>query len=86
MIEQIIQTAEDEVLFALGKELGNLYFHLPKFHPRIIGFLTELCQQEETVIRDQAVASLEHIARNMNSAQLEDHLVPIINKFLEIDT
>ena len=82
MIEQIIKTAEDEVLFALGKELATLYFLLPKFQARVINFLTDLCLQEETVIREQAVASLEQIAQKMSPSELEQQLVPIINKVL----
>lgn len=74
------------MLFALAKELSSLYFLLPKFQSKVITFLTELCLKEETVIRDQAVSSLEIICAKMSPAEIQDQMVPIVYKFLDMET
>lgn len=68
------------MLFALAQELASLYFLLPKFQSKLIVFLTDLCCCEETVIRDQAVKSLDLISQKMSPAEIQDQLVPIVNK------
>ena len=66
LIEKIIEREDDEVLFALAKELSVLSNILPKFKKRIIDYLATLCQVEETVIREQSVESLEVIIKKLN--------------------
>jgi hypothetical protein len=65
MIEKIMEKQDDEVLFALAKELGLIYNYLPNFQVKIFDFLCSLCEKDETVIRDQAVQSILQISKNM---------------------
>ena len=81
-LEGIIKSSDDEVLFAFARELATLFFLLPKFQATLIDFLSRLCQMEETVIREQAVNSLEVISAKMNPAEIQEHIVPLVYKVL----
>lgn len=49
---------EDEVLFALAEELGNLSTYIAGSPNILVTYLETLAAMEETVVRNQAVKSL----------------------------
>lgn len=77
----------DEVLLTLAQQLesfvafvgGLEHVHL------VLNLLTKLCVTDETVVRDRAVQSLVHIASTLEAADLEKHLLPLIEKLAHDD-
>ena len=65
ILDSIIKKEEDEVLFSLAKELGLIFNLLPNFQTQVFGLLEQLSSIEETVVRDQAVASINLISNKM---------------------
>lgn len=70
MLYKIIKDEDDEVHFALAKELAQIFFLVPSQQVEIIKMLGSLCEMEETVIRDQAVNSLEQILPRMKDNEI----------------
>lgn len=80
--EEVTQEDEDEVLSVLAEELG-------KFVPYIGGIdhvhllippLEVLTSVEENIVRDKAVASLNHLCDEMSTKQAEELLIPLIKR------
>lgn len=44
--------------------------------------LSTLCEMEETVIREQAVKTLELITTRIKDNDIQDHIVPLAYKFI----
>jgi serine/threonine-protein phosphatase 2A regulatory subunit A len=73
---------EDEVLLALGEELGGLVDLVGgKEHAHVLlGPLESLAGVEETVVRDRAVDSLNKVAAVIPDANFEASLVPLVKR------
>eukprot|EP00299_Pterocystis_sp_00344_P002400 c12712_g1_i1.p1 GENE.c12712_g1_i1~~c12712_g1_i1.p1 ORF type:complete len:585 (+),score=124.17 c12712_g1_i1:58-1812(+) len=73
---------EDEVLVALGEELGNLVKLIggPQYATCLLLPLETLAQMEETVVRDQAVTSLKPIAEVLGPDDFSAHFIPMVKR------
>lgn len=50
----------------------------PTHAPSLVPLLEALAKEEETVVRDAAVASLSKVGKTFSRAQAMEHLVPCI--------
>lgn len=73
---------EDEVLVALAEELGSFVQFVggPQFAACLLAPLETLAQMEETVVRDQAVASLKPIGTVLSSEDISNSFIPLIQR------
>lgn len=71
---------EDELMAALAEELAGLAPMVggPSHAHALVPLLEELARQDETVVRDAAVASLTTLAKDFSSEQIQTHLVPAV--------
>ena len=69
---------EDEVLFALAEELGDLCSFLSGSPGLLIAPLENLATMEEAVVRDQAVRSLAKIAEKLPDSDIASVLAPVV--------
>ncbi|OMJ25757.1 Protein phosphatase PP2A regulatory subunit A [Smittium culicis] len=71
---------DDEVLLALAEELGNLVPCVggDEYAYSILRPLENLSCSEESLIRDEAVKSINKISLSMDQEQIETYLVPCI--------
>lgn len=70
---------EDEVLTALGEELGNFidYVGGPEYGHVLLRPLENLAAIEEPLVRDKAVESLNKICAELSTQQVEDQFIPL---------
>ncbi|KAK5098654.1 protein phosphatase 2A structural subunit [Exophiala xenobiotica] len=70
---------EDEVLTALGEELGNFveYVGGPEHAHVLLRPLENLAAIEEPLVRDKAVESLNKICAELSNQQVEEHFIPL---------
>ncbi|KAG4300900.1 hypothetical protein PCANB_002893 [Pneumocystis canis] len=73
---------DDEVLSALAEELGNFvqYIGGPQYAHILLSPLESLSAVEEPYVRDKAVDSLNKIAEIFTTEQIEEHMIPLINR------
>eukprot|EP00301_Raphidiophrys_heterophryoidea_P000782 c10389_g1_i1.p1 GENE.c10389_g1_i1~~c10389_g1_i1.p1 ORF type:complete len:603 (-),score=174.90 c10389_g1_i1:429-2189(-) len=78
---------EDEVLVSLAEELGGFVRFVggPPYAPCLLPPLEIISQQEETLVRDQAVASLVNICEDMSAGDVLQHMVPMITRLSSAD-
>ncbi|KAJ5713741.1 uncharacterized protein N7483_010922 [Penicillium malachiteum] len=71
---------EDEVLTALGEELGNFteYVGGPEHAHVIIAPLENLAAIEEPLVREKAVESLNKVCEQLNESQVEERFIPLV--------
>jgi serine/threonine-protein phosphatase 2A regulatory subunit A len=48
----LLKKEDDEVLFALAEELGQIFPLIPSYQTTILGYLETLASMEETVVRN----------------------------------
>ena len=75
----LIKNEDDEVLFAIAEELGNI-FTLINDKTVFLGLLESLARQDETVVRDQAARSLTVICENLSDAEIQNVFAPLVIK------
>ena len=73
-------TEQDEVLFALSQELGNLEQHSPGCAKDILPLLEHLAGVDETVVREQAVNSIISVSKALSESEVENLLAPSLLK------
>jgi len=78
---------EDEVLTALGDELGNFveYVGGPEYGHVLVPPLENLATIEEPLVRDKAVESLNKICEQLAPQQIEDHFMGLIERLAKAD-
>jgi hypothetical protein len=59
----LIDSEDDEVLFAIAEELGSCYELLPKDLTIFLPLLEKLAKSDETVVREQSQRSLITISK-----------------------
>ena len=69
---------ENEVLFALAEELGDLCSFLSGSPSLLISLLENLATMEEAVVRDQAAESLAKIAEKLPDSDIASVLEPVV--------
>jgi serine/threonine-protein phosphatase 2A regulatory subunit A len=71
---------EDELMVALAEEVGKLVQHVggPSHAHCLVPLLEDLARQDETVVREAAVKSLQIVGKDFNDEQAMTHLVPCI--------
>jgi len=78
-----LMNEEDEVLFALAQELGKLSAFAPG--STFVPMLESLASLEETVVREQAVASLSKVADLLPDSEVISVLIPVVLKLAQAD-
>ncbi|KAI6779558.1 Protein phosphatase PP2A regulatory subunit A-like protein [Emericellopsis cladophorae] len=78
---------EDEVLVALSEELGNFMEYLggSEWGHVLLSPLENLAAIEEPVVRDKAVESLNKIAADLSSQQIEEYFIPMTLRLAKAD-
>lgn len=71
-LDEIIKSdTDDEVLFAIAEEIGKVY-SLVHDKTVFLDLLFELAKQTETVVREQATASLNTIVERLSDAEIQN--------------
>lgn len=69
-LETLIKHEDDEVHFALAEELGNVNIFKSQNDKTIfLPLLESLCKSDETVVREQACASIINISKHLSEAE-----------------
>ncbi|KXT17863.1 hypothetical protein AC579_5886 [Pseudocercospora musae] len=78
---------EDEVLTALGDELGNFveYVGGPEYGHVLLSPLENLATIEEPLVRDKAVESLNKICEQLSQLQVEQYFIPLTIRLSKAD-
>ncbi|KAL1961330.1 hypothetical protein VTO42DRAFT_58 [Malbranchea cinnamomea] len=78
---------EDEVLTALGEELGNFveYVGGPEYGHVLLSPLENLAGIEEPLVREKAVESLNKICEELSPQQIEEHFIPLTIRLAKAD-
>ncbi|KAK4634301.1 Phosphatase PP2A regulatory subunit A [Fulvia fulva] len=78
---------EDEVLTALGDELGNFveYVGGPEHGHVLLSPLENLATIEEPLVRDKAVESLNKICDQLSQQQVEQYFIPLTIRLSKAD-
>lgn len=71
---------DDEVLVVLAEEIGKLvpYVGGPAHAHCLISLLEELAKTEETVVRDEAVKSMNKIGEDLSEQQMSETFIPAL--------
>jgi serine/threonine-protein phosphatase 2A regulatory subunit A len=77
-LESLIKKEDDEVLFAIADELGNISNLLFGGYTILIPALETLASVEETVVRDAAVKSFQTLSALMSDSDLQNAYIPMI--------
>jgi len=77
-LEGLIKKEDDEVLFAIAEELGNVSSMLHGGYTIILPALETLASVEETVVRDAAVKSLQTVSGLMNDSEVQNNFIPLV--------
>ncbi len=87
----MIETEEDEVLFAIAEEIGKVWDLLGD-PLRILPLLEKLCAVEETVVRNevspftsQSAKSINKIAKTLSDAEIQNELAPLTIRLASAD-
>lgn len=81
-LTDLIKTEDDEVLFAIAEELGDV-FTLITDKTVFLNLLENLCRQDETVVREQAAKSLITICHNLTDAEIQNVFSPLVIKLAQ---
>lgn len=76
-LESLIKTEDDEVLFAIAEELGNVW-ELNPDKTLFLSLLETLCKQDETVVREQATRSMGIISAALSDAEMQSVFAPAV--------
>lgn len=78
---------EDEVLTALGDELGNFveYVGGPEYAHTLLSPLENLAAIEEPIVREKAVESLNKICQVLSQQQVEEYFIPLVKRLSKTD-
>lgn len=66
------------MLFALAKELKNIYSLMGNQKMAVMPLLESLASYEETVVRDEAVKSISALASQMSDKEVSDTIYPLV--------
>eukprot|EP01017_Pseudomicrothorax_dubius_P032861 TRINITY_DN4345_c0_g2_i2.p1 TRINITY_DN4345_c0_g2~~TRINITY_DN4345_c0_g2_i2.p1 ORF type:complete len:502 (+),score=145.33 TRINITY_DN4345_c0_g2_i2:123-1628(+) len=78
LVDTLIKKEDDEVLFAIAEELGNIAPLLGNGAAALLPFLENLASVEETVIRNAALRSLETTLPLLSDAEVVNTFAPLI--------
>jgi serine/threonine-protein phosphatase 2A regulatory subunit A len=81
-LEELIKSEDDEVLFAIAEELGQV-FNLLQDKSVFLKLLEQLAVKDETVVRDQASKSLSEIAKALTDAEVQNTFAPLVIKLAQ---
>ena len=74
---ELIEEEDDEVLFAIAEELGNIFSQISD-KTAFIDPLETLCKQDETVVREAASKSLVKICETLNDSEIQTIFAPLV--------
>ena len=81
-IDELIKIEDDEVLFAIAEELGNV-FYLIEDRTVFLPSLETLAKADETVVREQAARSLTKISEVLSDAEIQNVFAPLVIKLAQ---
>ena len=73
----MIAEQDDEVLFAVAEELGNVWELAPD-KTIFLPLLESLAQKDETVVREQATKSLTTICNALSDEEIQNVFCPLV--------
>jgi len=79
LVQEAPRCNEDEFLFSAAKQCALLADEIPGQNDLLLPLLERLASEDETVIREQAIASLCAIG-GKNPAIVTEHLVPMLHR------
>jgi serine/threonine-protein phosphatase 2A regulatory subunit A len=71
---------DEEVLFALAEALGDIYEFVQNSPGALLSLLEVLAGLDETVVRDQAVKTLNEISKTLSDFDITNLFIPILTK------
>lgn len=81
-IEELINSEDDEVLFAVAEELGQVFKLIPD-KTTFLSLLEQLAKHDETVVREQAAQSLITISSSLSDAEIQNCFAPLVIKLAQ---
>jgi len=81
----LIQTEEDEILFAMAEEFGKV-FSLFEDDLALFPILVELASFSETVVREQTAKTFNIIQASLQDHQMQSAYVPIVLRLAKGET
>ena len=80
-ITELINSEDDEVLFAIAEELGKVFQLIPD-KTVFLPLLESLAKMDETVVREQAAKSLTTISKSLSEAEIQNVFAPLVIKLV----
>lgn len=81
-LHELIGFEDDEVLFAIAEEIGGVFTLIPD-KTVFLPLLETLGTHSETVVREQAAASLNQIQERLSDHEIQNEYVPIVIKLAQ---
>lgn len=75
----LVKKEDDEVLFALAKELRNLFPIMGGGKTTLFPLLETLASYEETIVREEAVRTISSIASSFSDKEVSDIIYPMVS-------
>ncbi|CAD8111812.1 unnamed protein product [Paramecium sonneborni] len=75
--DSLLDKEEDEVLFAMAEELGNIAELMPDQSKLLLNLLEKLVSFDETVVREQAVNSITVVCEYLSDPEIVNIIVPM---------
>lgn len=82
--EDLINEQDDEVLFAIAEELGNVW-SLGSDKTIFLPLLETLAKQDETVVREQATKSLTTISKSLSNDEMQNVFCPLVIRLAQTE-
>ncbi|CAD8100976.1 unnamed protein product [Paramecium primaurelia] len=85
-LDSLLNKDEDEVLFAMAEELGNIAEIIPNQSSCLLNLLEKLTTFDETLVREQAVKSISIICQFLSDLEIVNVIVPMWLRLAQNDT
>jgi serine/threonine-protein phosphatase 2A regulatory subunit A len=81
-LKELARTEDDEVLYAIAEEIGNVFTYLVD-KTSFLQLLEALAGSSETVVREQAAKSLNLISKSLTDAEIQNVYAPLVIKLAQ---
>ncbi|CAD8185440.1 unnamed protein product [Paramecium octaurelia] len=85
-LDSLLNKDDDEVLFAMAEELGNIAEIIPNYSSCLLNLLEKLATFDETVVREQAVKSISVVCQFLSDLEIVNVIVPMWLRLAQNDT
>lgn len=83
-LEQLTTQEDDEVLFAIAEELGNIW-ELHSDKTLYLPLLEKLAKSDETVVREQSARSLILISEALSDSEIQNTFSPLVIRLAQAE-